>query len=464
MAPRTVVHPVKSAWTRPVSATRRRPGHAPIPWVANLLGVLGVAGFVLTTGWALSGESRAALAAPGGWPLAAGRIFAFTGTYLMLVMVVLIARLPWLERTIGQDRLVRWHRTIGGWPVVLIAMHIVSVTLAYAAMTKVGVVHQFWTFLIHYPDMLAALVGFGLLVMAGISSYRLARQKMKYETWWVVHLYVYLALALAFAHQIRTGVMFLAHPLMRQLWVGLWIGAVALVVASRVALPVVNNLRWRLRVASVVAEAPGVYSLTVSGRRLSRLAVSGGQFFQWRFFSPGLWWHSHPYSLSAMPRPPFLRVTVKGLGDQSSALAHLKPGTRVFLEGPYGTFTRHARTSDRVVLVGAGVGITPLRALLEDLPAYVTVTVLVRASTPGDVVHRDEVAGLVAQRHGVFHELVGSRDEVTVDAGALADFVPGITQSDLYVCGPDGFTTQVVAAALALGVPREQIHYETFTF
>ncbi|MFI5036648.1 MAG: ferric reductase-like transmembrane domain-containing protein [Acidimicrobiales bacterium] len=464
MAARTLSRPARPTWTVRAPSARRRPGNPPLPWVANLLGVLAVVGFVVALGWAVAGESRASLASPGGWALAAGRVFAFTGTYLMLVMVVLIARLPWLERTVGQDRLVRWHRTIGGWPVVLIALHIASVTLGYAALTHVGVVHQFWTFLVHYPDMLAALVGFGLLVMAGVSSYRLARQRMKYETWWVVHLYVYLALGLAFAHQIRTGVVFLAHPLVRHLWVGAWVGAAALVLLSRVVRPVAANLRWRLKVADVTAEAPGVYSLTVSGRALSRLAVSGGQYFQWRFLTRGLWWHSHPYSLSALPRPPFLRFTVKGLGDQSSAVARLKPGTRVFVEGPYGTFTRHARATDRVVLVGAGVGITPLRALLEDLPRQVAVTVLVRASTPEDLVHRDEVAALVAHHRGEFHELVGSRDEVSVDAPTLRALAPAITDSDLYVCGPNGFAERVIDAARSLGVPRDRIHHEAFTF
>ncbi|MGH9019554.1 MAG: ferredoxin reductase family protein [Acidimicrobiales bacterium] len=423
-----------------------------------------MAGLVLVTGLALWGESRAGLAAAGGWYLASGRLFGFTGSYLMLVMVVLTVRLPWLERAVGQDRLVRWHRTIGGWPIVLIALHIVSVTIGYAAMTKSGVLHQFWSFLVNYPDMLAALVGFLLLVMAGVSSYRLARQRMRYETWWAVHLYVYVALALAFAHQVRTGVVFLTHPLAQHAWLGVWVGAAGLVVSSRVLWPLVKNLRWRLRVADVTEAAPGVYSLTVSGHRLDRLAVSGGQFFQWRFLTPGLWWHSHPYSLSALPRPPYLRVTVKGLGDQSRAVAHLRPGTRVIVEGPYGTFTTHARETDRVVLVGAGVGVTPLRALLEDLPRSVAVTVIVRGSSAEDLVHRDELAALVAARRGVLHELVGSRDAVPIHAAALRALVTDLALSDVYVCGPDGFADQVVRAAMAGGVPRERIHHEAFSF
>ena len=139
-----------------------------------------------------------------------------------------------------------------------------------------------------------------------------------------------------------------------------------------------------------------MFSVVCTGQHLDRLAVSGGQFFQWRFLTTGFWWHAHPYSLSALPRPPYIRVTIKGLGDQSRAVAFLKPGTRIAIEGPYGAFTHHARTSDRVVLIGGGVGITPLRALLEDLPDPINVTVVIRASTPDDIVHRDEIAALVA--------------------------------------------------------------------
>jgi ferredoxin-NADP reductase len=157
-------------------------------------------------------------------------------------------------------------------------------------------------------------------------------------------------------------------------------------------------------------------------------------------------------------------VTVKGLGDQSRAVAQLKPGTRVFIEGPYGAFTRYARTFESVALIGAGVGITPLRALLEDLPESVRVTVVVRASTPEDIIHRDEIATLVEQRGGQFHEVIGSRHQVRMDANALRQLVPDFATSDVYICGPKEFNESIVAAATMLGVNRDRIHLEAFSF
>jgi predicted ferric reductase len=447
-----------------VQVPRSRPGHPPRRRVADALAALAGLGFGVTLGLVIAGETRGTLAAPGGWLIAGGRLAGFSGAYLMLIMMVLIARLPWLERAVGQDRLVRWHRRIGPWPLGLITAHVVLITLGYAQLAKVGALRQLWVFLSSYPDLLAAAVGFCLLVIAGITSVKIARRHLKYETWWIVHLYTYLALALAFAHQITTGGSFIGHPLTKAVWIAIWILTAGVVILFRVAQPIVQSLRHQLRIAAICEEAPGVYSVICSGRRLDRLAVSGGQFFKWRFLTRELWWHAHPYSLSALPQPPYLRVTIKGLGDQSRAITALKPGTRVAIEGPYGAFTQHARKTDRVTLIGAGVGITPLRALLEDLPASVDVSVIVRASTPQDIVHRDEVASLVAHRGGKFHEVIGSRLDVRFDARALRRLVPDLADRDLYICGPNAFSESTIAAALKVGMQRDRIHQEAFAF
>ena len=451
--------------------TRRRPTRAPRraarpprPHIANALAWIGGVGFVLSIGLSFIGQSLSSYGAAGGWFTFAGRLTGLVGTYLMIIMVILITRLPWLENTVGQVRLAHWHRTVGGWPIALIALHVVFITLGYAEASHVGVVSQFWMFILHYPDVLAGTVAFVLLIVAGVSSIPAVRRRMKYQTWWAVHLYIYLALVLGFAHQIKTGVMFIGHPLATDFWVTLSAAALGVVLSIRIVRPVLWNLRHQLRVSSVREEAPGVYSIVVKGRDLSRFEVSGGQFLQWRFMARGLWFHSHPYPLSAMPRPPFLRVTIKQLGMQSLAATRLKPGTRVFVEGPYGIFTRHARRGGRVVLIGAGVGISPIRALLEDLPPATKVTVIMRASRVEDLVHRDEITQLMNERGGQLHEIVGTRKKVHFDYQVLQKLVGNPSNTDVYVCGPPGFSEYVTSTLLRLGARPERIHHEAFAF
>jgi len=451
-----------------VAAPRSQSAHAAIrvrrdrKVVADrVLLVLGV-GLGLSIALALSEVSQATLALPGGKLDAIGRVSALIGTYLLLVMVVLVSRFAPLERAIGQDRLVRWHRRLAPWPLSLIVVHVVTITLGYAQATRTGAWRELWLLATGVPNMLAALAGFGLLVLAAVTSWRVARRHLAYETWWAVHLYFYLGLALSFAHQVTTGAAFVGHPLARWWWTALWAGTLALVVAYRILVPVYRSLYHRLRVVAVYQEGPEVISVVVEGRHLERLPVEGGQFLQWRFLRRGLWWQAHPYSLSAMPRPPHLRITVKALGDHSAQLSRIRPGTFVAIEGPYGTFTKHARSLDRVALLGAGVGVTPLRALAEDLPAGVDVVALLRASNHHEVVFAQEMQTLLESRGGRFQAVVGPRSAVRLDAVALRRLVPDLDRRDVYVCGPHGFTRQVVKAARALGVERDRIHTEAF--
>lgn len=449
---------------RPVRRVRRRLPAPGRPAVVDALAGLAGVGLGVTLALGVAAESAGSLRAPGGPATAAGRLAGLAAAYAMVVVVVLVARFGPLERAIGQDRLVRWHRRLGPWPLYLLVAHATLITVGYAQAARDGVLHQFGRLLWTYPGVLAATVGGIALIAAGVTSYRLARRRLAYETWWSVHLYTYLALFLSFSHQVDTGASFVGHPAARAWWTALWLGTLALVLVSRVGLPVWRSLRHRLVVEAVVPEGPDAYSVIMRGRRLQALPVAGGQFLQWRFLRRGLWWQAHPYSLSAAPASRHLRITVKRLGDHSAALARLRPGTRVAVEGPYGVFTAGARRGDRVLLIGAGVGITPVRALLEELPGDVDVTVILRGSTPADLVLHDEIAELVARRGGRLHALAGSRREHPLDRAALAALVPDIAGHDVYVCGPERFQDALVAAARAAGVPDTHLHHESFAF
>jgi len=437
----------------------RRPGRTVPGVIAAALG----AGLALTVGLAVSSESAGALHAPGGRLTFTGELTGLVGTYLLLVMLVLIARIPWIERVIGQERLVRWHRWLGPWPLLLLTTHAVCITLGYAESDHIGAFRQFAEFLGSYPDVLAATVGLALLLAAGITSYRAVRRRLQHETWWVIHLYTYLAVALSFSHQLANGQSFVGHPVTRAWWVTIWAAAVGCVLAFRIGVPVWRSLYHRLRVVAVVAEGPDTVSIICSGHRLDRLRASGGQHVLGRFLTPGLWWHAHPYSLSAMPTPTRLRVTIKGKGVHSLAAARIRPGTRVAIEGPYGVFTRHAVTAHGVALFGAGVGATPLRALLEDLPRPVDPVVVLRARRSDEVLFRHEWSEFVEDRGGRFIELAGPRRDHPLDPTSIHRLVPDLSSRDVFVCGPPSFTATVTRSARRLGVPRRRIHTEAFS-
>ena len=235
----------------------RRPAPPPARWVAEVAPALAGLGLLVVIGLSLTGESRGAVEAPGGWLTYAGRLSGLAGTYLLLLMLLLIARIPLLERTLGQDRLVRWHRQLGPWPIVLLTLHALLITAGYARADRTGVLHELWTLLTTYPDVLGAAVALGLLITAGVVSFRSVRRRLRYETWWSVHLYTYLAVALAFAHQLANGASFVGHPLDRAVWVVLWAGTAGTVLVCRLGLPVWRTLRHQLRVVEVREEGPG---------------------------------------------------------------------------------------------------------------------------------------------------------------------------------------------------------------
>jgi ferredoxin-NADP reductase len=300
------------------------------------------------------------------------------------------------------------------------------------------------------------------MITLGVVSWRPIRQRMSYETWWVTHLYFYLAIGLAFGHQITNGTVFPNNTVARWAWAGLYVTVAALLLGYRVVLPLLRSLRHDLRVAAVVRETPQLVHVYVSGRDLHALQVRGGQYFGWRFMTRNWWWQAHPYSLSAAPDGRSLRITVKALGDHSRELRTLRVGTRVLVEGPYGVFTADARARDSVVAVAGGVGIAPVRAMLDELPQGVNVTLLFRVPDIGAAPLRAELETLVTARGWRLWYLEGHRNQHPIDSRELQRLAPEVAHSDVYVCGPEGFAKNVLGSARALGVPEERLHYESF--
>jgi predicted ferric reductase len=454
--------PTSPAPSRPVQPP------APDPLRAHPNAVLTViaAGAIACIG--LWWHNTSAISGLGEWVTNAGRVAGLLSGYAVVVLVALMARIPPLERGIGADKLARWHAMGGRYTVSLVVAHGLLITWGYAITAHTNVVSQTKTLLVSYPDVLMATVAGLLLLAVGVVSMRAARKRMRYETWYYLHFYTYLVVALALSHQFATGAEFMTNLTARLAWGGMYAAVAAAILSYRFLVPVRQAVRHRLRVESVHREAPGVVSMVISGRHLDELRAEPGQFFRWRFLTRGLWWVSSPYSLSAAPRPDRLRITVKALGDHSRLLPLVLPGTRVVAEGPYGAMTAAVRRRRKVLLIAGGVGITPLRALFQTMPAgRGDLTLLYRVGRDGDVVFRQELEHLAAQRGANLRVITGHRGDLGPDplsASALRATVPDLAAHDVFLCGPEPMTQAVKTALGAAGVPRRQIHHESFAF
>ncbi len=395
---------------------------------------------------------------------ALSRVAAMSGTSFALASLILSGRIAWIERAVGQDRLIKWHRVLGPYSLYLILLHVVLVTLGYALADRISIWSEWWTVIWQMDWMIPAVIGFAAMMMIGVTSYRRVRGKMKYETWWLIHLFAYLGVTLSFMHQIVDGTMFLGHPLLRIWWTASYVATFTAIIWFRIIVPWISSLYHGFRVERVEVENHNTVSIIMKGRHLEELQAQGGQFFAFRFLSSRFWWESHPYSLSAAPRNNRLRITVKDLGDHSSWVRNLRSGTRVFIEGPYGVFTADQADGEHVTLIAAGVGVTPIRALLEELPRGKQSDIIWRASTEQDLMLREEVEALANWHRARLHYLVGSRQQASLNVRTLRELVPTIKDSHVFLCGPSAVIEQAVDSCHALGVPRDRIHDEAFAF
>ncbi|MCW2810857.1 MAG: oxidoreductase [Friedmanniella sp.] len=442
--------------TRPVGTARRAPSPGAVG--VRLLVLLGTAG-VVGLWWAHS-PSGASLT-PGSALTSVAELGGMVDGLLICVQLLLVARVPWMERAVGQDWLVLWHRLLGVSVLLLTLSHVFLIIVGGALSDQATVWSEFFSTTLTQPDVLTATIGTVALLVVGLSSARLARRHLSYEVWYWLHTTTYVAVFLTFGHQINAGAHFVSHPYSQAAWTLLYLGTAAAVVVWRGVLPLRLVLRHRVRIERIVPESPGVASIWMRGRHLDELETRAGQFFLFRFLARGHLLSSHPYSVSWVPERDWVRITVGALGDHSAALHGLHPGTRVLLQGPFGRFTPERVQADRVLLVAGGVGIGPIRSLAVAFArAGRDVVVLHRAPSADDLPLAEELRSEPGVR---LIPVLGHRSDLGYDplaADRLLDLVPDLRHREVLLCGSPGLAAAVTATVRSLGVRSSRIHQE----
>lgn len=182
------------------------------------------------------------------------------------------------------------------------------------------------------------------------------------------------------------------------------------------------------------------------------------------------------YSLSSAPSDGELRISVKAQGPASRHLhERVQAGDRLQIRAPMGSFTLNKETTRPVVLIGAGVGITPLLSMLRELLAGSArrVHLFQSARTLRQLPFRREIAELSHRAAQLQVHRTLSRPEPDavlgrdfeqsgrLDIEAIKARLP-LDDYDFYVCGPGEFTQAIYDGLRGLNIADPRIHAETF--
>lgn len=429
-------------------------------WYINLGAVL-----VL---WATTSATLITSGDLGSMVIAAGRLFGLLAAFFALTQFMLMGRAVWVERNFGLDHLASYHRFNGYVTIYSILIHIPVVVLGYSLSSMTGFFSQYKEIIQTFPYVWLALIGAILFIIVAVSSAYIVRRKLKFETWYYVHLITYAAIVLAFFHQIAVGGSFIESAWARNYWYALYGFVAANILIWRFGWPTLNLFRFGFKVSRVVPETPTTTSVYISGNRLLRWGARPGQYALVRFLGKGFIFQEHPFSLSDIVNDKEMRLTVRNVGDYTSKIPRLKPGTRVLTSGPFGRFTSEVAVTDKRLFIAGGVGITPVRAMIAEAVENKTPSILLYANrSPKDVVFAKELvalAGPYLKIKPVFSDApAGYKGETGyVNGEMIKRLVPDFAERDIYICGPQPMMDGVVADLLTTSLPTEQLHFERF--
>lgn len=456
--------PVTTAVETPVTTPLAPPRRGRLRGADLLAVVLGIPATALAL-WLVDGGLALVTSGVEGTLTGVGQLAGMAAGLAALAGLALASRLRGLERRYGLDRMLGWHRYVGIAAVTALLVHAVALIAAYSMRSGRDPFSQV-VFLAGEPWLPAALVGGALMLLVALSSWRRIKSRMAYETWYYLHLLGYLSVVLALGHVLTMGSDFVGNTWATLWWIGLYLAVALMFVVGR-WWPLLRSLARPLKVTGVQRHADGAISVWVAGLGLSAARAASGQFFMLRFGVRGLWWQSHPYSMSNRPLAEGLRFTFHARGDDAADFARIRPGTRVWLQGPYGTLGVERSEGRQVAMIAGGSGIAPLRAILDDLRPEQAPVVIVRVSAWHQAWFLEELEQLVADRGGRLHVIAGRRTSLRVDPFtpvALQSLIPDLAERSVYVCGPAAMSRAASRGLVAGGVPRSRIHIERYDY
>jgi predicted ferric reductase len=386
----------------------------------------------------------------------------FVGLAMMGLEFALVARFRPVAAPFGQDALLQFHRQIGYVGLAFILLHF-AISANWDELTLSNALTA--PLLVWFG--MAALLALVVLIVTSVWRRRL---RLSYEAWHIVHTVLALVLVVG-----ALGHIFFVDEYVSSLWKqilwGLMSAAfVGLLVWVRLVKPGRARARpWRLE--RVVPEHGDTTTLALKPPGTG-FRFEPGQFGWFAIDRSPFSVTQYPFSFSSSAEREEVEIAVKALGDFTSRVSELEPGTTVYVDGPHGVFSIDQDEGPGFGLIAGGVGIAGLISMLRTMADRrdVRPVLLVYANRDWDgVAFRDELERLKDRLTlTVVHVLERPPEDWSGETGYVTAEVlarhlpPGHRRFQFFICGPDPMMDAAEAALIGLGVPPERVHTERF--
>jgi predicted ferric reductase len=392
----------------------------------------------------------------------------YSGLAMMGLQFGLTARFRYVTEPWGEDVIYHFHRQISLIAIALIILHVIILfALRPQRLAMLNFLQASWR------ASFGALSIYSLIALVVMALWR-TKLKIRYEIWHLSHIVLaVVAIAAGLLHMAGFG-RHLVDPWKRALWVGLTIFWIGLLLYVRIVKPLFM-LRRPYRVAEVRKERGDTWTLVMQPDGHPGFRFSPGQFAWLTLWGSLFKITGHPFSFSSSAAVTDGRVdmSIRNLGDFTSAIHRVPVGQRVYLDGPYGTFTI-GNPADMHVLIAGGIGITPMMSMirtLADRGDKHPVILLYGSKDWESITFREDLETLKARLNlTIVHVLenppmgwTGERGFIT--AKIFKRHLPSpFADHEYFICGPDVMMDAIEKALKDMGVPLSKYHSERYSF
>jgi predicted ferric reductase len=391
----------------------------------------------------------------------------FVGLAVLGLQVVVTSRVKDLAGPYGMDVVLAFHRQMS---TVGFAMVLAHPLLLLATEIDVVALLDLRTAPWRARFGVLAILAMTALVVTSVWRERL---RIPYEWWKVAHgVLAVVVVGAGLLHVLLVG-HHVASPWKVALWAVMTVALLSTLIWARIVQPVLM-LRRPWEVAAVEPEGADTWTMRLRPVGHDGLRFQPGQFAWLVVDGSPFSVHEHPFSISSSAeRTDEITFSIKELGDWTSQVGQIEPGTVAYVDGPYGGFSPDRGEGPGFLMVAGGIGITPILSSLRtfaDRGEARPVTLIYGGSDLDDLAFLDELRAL----GDVLDLTVVPVPETPppgwegesgyVDADLLDRHLPRAQRDrwQVFVCGPPPMLDAVEHALDDLGLPPSHVHAERF--